>query len=116
MTTHPPVTKRQAFNDLRLTECACGARKGCMMSHCRACYFKLPKPMRQALYSTHDDYVTPYNNSLQFLGLESPSAREDRIRDAAIREGIQISIKEVQLRQPTVNQDPLTCQIPIASV
>jgi hypothetical protein len=65
-----------------------------MMSHCRACYFRLPPKMRRALYSTHDDYVGPYNESLEFLGHESPSAREDRIEAAAIREGTQIAMRE----------------------
>ncbi|HEX4084342.1 MAG TPA: hypothetical protein VHY22_05490 [Chthoniobacteraceae bacterium] len=93
------VTKHQAFRDLALTTCACGAAKKRMMSHCRACYFKLPRAMRQALYNTHDDYITPYNESLKFLGLESPSAREDRRHAAAIREGVQVVMKEVELRQ-----------------
>jgi len=88
MSGFPPVTKHQAFRDLGSTECACGKHKARMMSHCRACYFALPPKMRRALYDTHDDYVGPYNASLEFLGHESPSAREDRAHAAAIASGV----------------------------
>ena len=68
------------------------------MSHCSRCYFALPVKMRNALYNTHDDYITPYNESLKYLGHESPSARADRLHAEAIRHGMQISMQETHLR------------------
>lgn len=93
-------TKHQAFRDLASTVCACGGKKQYHMSFCSRCYYSLPKPLRAALYDTHDDYVGPYNRALQDLGLESPSAREDQLRADAIREGVQIVMRETQLRAP----------------
>ena len=92
----PPATKHQAFRDLAGCVCACGSPKRRHMSHCSRCYFRLPKPMRSALYDTHDDYIAPYNASLEYLGHESPAAREDRLRAEAIKAGNQAVIIETQ--------------------
>jgi hypothetical protein len=99
MSTFPPVTKHQAFRDLGILKCSCGSKKARMMSHCRTCYFKLPAKLRSALYSTHDDYVGPYNQTLTFLGHESPSAREDRLAAEAANAGMQVVIHDTQLHQ-----------------
>ncbi len=39
-----------ALRALDSTQCVCGAAKESRRSHCRSCYFRLPEPMRKALW------------------------------------------------------------------
>jgi len=63
------LTDQQMLDDLAGTKCrGCGGTKGRRMSHCRACYFKLPKKMRNDLYKRFDSgYQEAYIESLKFL-------------------------------------------------
>lgn len=51
------------------TECeGCGGRKQSKMSHCRRCYYLLPRVMRNALYRRFGDgYEEAYEESLAYL-------------------------------------------------
>lgn len=74
--TPPPsgavVSTREALDDLVGTACrGCGGKKSAKMSHCRKCYFKLPKGLRNRLYSRiGDGYEEAYTESLALLRKE----------------------------------------------
>lgn len=69
------ISKKAALADLQSTVCACQAKKGRGKSHCGRCYFRLPKGMRDALYSgLGRGYEEAYTASLERLGFTSPAA------------------------------------------
>jgi hypothetical protein len=59
----------EILESLGSTKCeGCGKAKKYKMSHCRACYFKLPPRLRKALYQGFGDgYEEAYEESLEFL-------------------------------------------------
>jgi hypothetical protein len=82
------ISRQHALDDLGGTTCACGRGKARGMSHCRQCYFKLPKPMRDALYQrVGHGYEEAYQASLDRLGLQSPSAFVEATAKAALSAG-----------------------------
>ena len=92
------VTKHQALRDLAGDTCACGVLKHRMLSFCGECYNMLETPQKAALSNHRVPVAESYGAALSYLGYESPAARADRIHAAAINEGVQIVIKETQLR------------------
>jgi ribosomal protein L40E len=65
----PMIDADTALEDLLGTTCkGCGGTKPSRMSHCRKCYFSLPKAMRRALYRRiGEGYEAAYTESLQHL-------------------------------------------------
>lgn len=60
------------------TECAgCGKYKPSKMSHCRRCYFKLPKYLRDPLYKPFGGgYEEAFRASVRFLNRLKQESRE----------------------------------------
>lgn len=68
------VATHIALADLQSTSCRCGTAKGIRKAHCRACYLRLPEPMRQALYRrVGNGYEEAYTDSLTYLRLPIPT-------------------------------------------
>lgn len=67
----------EALLDLGGTVCrGCGGVKRRSMSHCRRCYFALPRPMRAALYRrVGEGYEKAYAASLAWLRERASEAR-----------------------------------------
>ena len=61
--------RTQILQSLRGTQCeGCGTKKDPMKSHCRKCYFKLPKDLRSRLYSSFGHgYEEAFEDSLNVL-------------------------------------------------
>lgn len=59
------------FENLRGPVCACSEAKRSGRSFCASCYFRLPKSLRNALY-TGNGYVESYRAALRYLGLSEP--------------------------------------------
>jgi ribosomal protein L40E len=70
------MTRDQALEELLGTTCkGCGGTKPSGMSHCRKCYFKLPKANRGALYRRiGQGYEAAYAESLEILRCQSDNA------------------------------------------
>jgi hypothetical protein len=53
---------------LRGTLCQCGCLKTKGQTFCSTCYYRLPEPMRAALYkSLADGYMDAYHAAMEFL-------------------------------------------------
>ena len=60
--------KNNALRDFLGRFCRCGRLKDECKSHCRACYFKLPRDIRRALYRRFGQgYEQAYSESLEYL-------------------------------------------------
>jgi len=49
------LTHDELIRELNSTRCPCGKRKIPSMTFCQKCYYKLPKPLRNALYLNLSD-------------------------------------------------------------
>lgn len=67
--------RREILQSLGSNVCgACGSGKSPRMSHCRNCYYSLPREMRSALYKPFGKgYEEAYEASLEYLS-EHPAA------------------------------------------
>lgn len=45
------VSTSEALDALKSTTCICGKNEPSMKSHCRPCYFRLPRAVQRALYN-----------------------------------------------------------------
>lgn len=65
-------SNRTCLDSLKSTTCpACGGKKTPMQTLCRREYFKLPRPMRQALYARiGDGYAESLLEALNYLSIE----------------------------------------------
>jgi len=72
----PHERRQQIIDSLASDVCgACGRVKRRRMSHCRACYYRLPAPMRTALYREWGHgYEEAYEASIEFLKGRSVAA------------------------------------------
>jgi hypothetical protein len=60
---------------LMITFCQCGAKKGQKMSHCRSCYYKLPRKMQRDLYKrAGEGYEEAWDASVEYLKKERVDA------------------------------------------
>ena len=61
--------RKQILNSLSSTHCeGCGSAKDRSKSHCRTCYFKLPKDLRSRLYNSFGrGYEEVFEESLNVL-------------------------------------------------
>jgi len=65
-----PVDRRiEILDSLGSTKCeGCGKAKQSMKSHCRACYFRLPKDLQRKLYERFGSgYEEAFEESLAYL-------------------------------------------------
>jgi hypothetical protein len=64
------ISRAVALEELMGVECkGCSGSKPSGMSHCRRCYFKLPKELRSRLYARiGQGYEAAYGESLKVLG------------------------------------------------
>lgn len=77
--TFTPVSAKEARLQLLGSICkACGGNKAPGMSHCRSCFFTLPRTMQRPLYRRlGHGYEAAYNESLRYL------SEHVRVRKAA---------------------------------
>jgi len=62
------MTRRECLMALVSKQCQCSAPKASGRSHCRTCYFRLPPPLRKALYRRlGEGYEEAYTESLAVL-------------------------------------------------
>jgi len=63
---------RALLHELLGRVCFCGAKKRARQTFCRACFFRLPKPLATPLYHRFGQaYEEAYAEARRFLGLES---------------------------------------------
>ena len=67
----PAMSARELIRELGGTTCRCGSRKQSRQTFCRRCYYKLPPPMRQALYNrVGNGYEHAYEQAEEYLAGE----------------------------------------------
>jgi hypothetical protein len=68
------MSKKTILEDFLGTECvACGGEKNSKQSHCGKCYYKLPKPMRKALYNRFGEgYEKAFEDATKWLAEHHP--------------------------------------------
>jgi len=68
MSTTPTLTTPELIKEFEGDRCRCGKAKQPRQSFCRACYFKLSKPQRAALYLPFlEGYHGAYTDAVQAL-------------------------------------------------
>ncbi len=74
------IDANQAVEELLGTECkGCGGSKSSRMSHCRKCYFALPKYLRHDLYKrVGEGYEEAYEKSLKSLHKRKDRGKHSR--------------------------------------
>lgn len=64
---------RELLKELQSTRCRCGASKHRGLTFCRVCYYRLPRPVRNALYDgLGNGYAEAYDKATKILDESRP--------------------------------------------